>query len=90
MFACSVTGLIEAAGYAAIVYLTVQSGKTDIYGAYVVSQVFIILSPNLLQGTDYWTVGKVLQLSGLAKNRKLLQKKAITGIFVTADLVALL
>ena len=52
----SFTGLLEAAGYASLIYLIKESGKVDIYGAYVVFQVFTVMSPNLLQATDYWTV----------------------------------
>ena len=55
-FTRSFTGLLEAAGYASLIYLIKESGKVDIYGAYVVFQVFTVMSPNLLQATDYWTV----------------------------------
>ena len=46
---CSFTGLVEAAGYAALIYCCLRSGSANIYGAYVAMQVCVVLSPNLLQ-----------------------------------------
>jgi hypothetical protein len=49
----SFSGLCEACGYAAIVFCAQRSGEANIYGAYVASQVFIVLTPNLLQAVNY-------------------------------------
>ena len=37
--ACSATGLLEAAGYAALVYTTARSGKGPVFNSYVAMQV---------------------------------------------------
>lgn len=43
------TGLCEAAGYACVIYCTKQSGKASLFGPFVAKQLFLLLSPNLLQ-----------------------------------------
>ena len=87
----SVTGFFEAAGYASILVCVGLSGKADIYPAYVCSQVFTVLSPNLIQGTQYWTVGSILRQSPLlTRGRKWLRAWVVTTAFVTADVLALL
>eukprot|EP00887_Chlorella_sp_A99_P007299 scaffold2.g7299.t1 len=74
MHTMSATGLFEAAGYGAMIYCIAQSGKSDIFGAYVTQQVFVILSPNAIQATQYMTVGTVLRHSpALTNGRKLLR-----------------
>jgi len=49
MYTVTVCGFTEAAGYAALLWIISNSGEKNIYPAYVVSQVCIILSPNLQQ-----------------------------------------
>lgn len=86
----TITGLIEAAGYSAMLATIQLSGKTNIYGAYVAMQVFIVLSPNLLQASLYWTVGNLLAASPeLTQGKKMLGRKVITFTFAGADLFAL-
>lgn len=89
MHLVTLTGLTEAAGYAALVYLIQKSGQTNIYGAYVAMQVFVILSPNLLQAADYSTVGKIIAFSNLPDYHSWLKPKLITIGFITADILAL-
>ena len=52
-------------------------------------QVLIVLSPNLLQATDYWTLSKVLEGSGLSAERRVFRPSFIRWSFIVADLVAL-
>lgn len=85
----SVTGLLEAGGYAAMIWSAKQSGKSNLYAAYVVNQVLVILSPNLLQATDYITLGKVLELTGISRLSRLLRQRTLAAIFIVADLVAM-
>lgn len=87
--AMTVTGLLEAAGYAAMIYCIQRSGKSDIFTAYVVNQVFIILSPNVIQGTLYWTLGLILKgCPELRQGRKWLRGGRVTAVFVSYDLAA--
>ena len=54
-------------------------------------QVFTVLSPNLLQATDYWSVGRVLDASPkVRRGRALLRPAVIKTTFILADLLALL
>lgn len=46
---CSVTGLCEAGGYAALVYAIERSGKGSIFNAYVVFQVSTPLCQDLMR-----------------------------------------
>lgn len=43
------TGLCEAAGYACVIYCIKQSGTASLFGPFVAKQLFLLLSPNLLQ-----------------------------------------
>lgn len=91
MHTMSATGLFEAAGYGAMIYCIAQSGKSDIFGAYVTQQVFVILSPNAIQATQYMTVGAVLRHSpALTNGRKLLRGWVIATIFACSDLAAVI
>ena len=54
--ACSITALCEALGYASLIVSIERSGKGDIYPFYVMTQVLVVLSPNLIQAAQYWTV----------------------------------
>ena len=83
------TGLTEAGGYAALVYLIVKNGEVNIYGAYVAMQVLVILSPNFLQAADYSTVGKIVAFSNLPDFHRWLKPKWITIGFIISDIVAL-
>lgn len=47
--ACRLTGLCEAAGYACVIYCIKQSGQASLFGPFVAKQLFLLLSPNLLQ-----------------------------------------
>lgn len=89
MHLVTITGLIEAAGYAAILWLVNNSGKTNIYGAYVVSQVFLVLSPNLLQAANYSTAGKVSLISGMSKQKRILKPRVLTSIFIGLDVLGM-
>ncbi|GAB4814621.1 hypothetical protein N2152v2_001667 [Parachlorella kessleri] len=87
------TGLLEAGGYAALIAAIKLSGKSDIYGAYVTMQVLVVLSPNLIQATDYITasIGSLLASSPeITKGRRLLSRAGITAIFAGSDLLALI
>lgn len=53
---CRVTGLLEAAGYAALIYAIEKSGKSSVFNAYVAMQVLVVLSPNVIQAAMYWCV----------------------------------
>ena len=48
------TGLFEAAGYAALIYAIQQTGKSNVFNAYVVMQVFVVLAPNIIQAGMYY------------------------------------
>ena len=54
--ACSITALCEALGYASLIVSIERSGKGDIYPFYVITQVLVVLSPNLIQAAEYWAV----------------------------------
>ena len=56
---------------------------------YVVVQVLVVLSPNLLQATDYWTLGRMLEGSGLSAESRLLRPTFVKLVFVSADVLAL-
>ena len=53
---CSLTGLLEASGYAALIYAIEKSGQSSIFNAYVAMQVLVVLSPNVIQAAMYWCV----------------------------------
>ena len=89
MHLVTLTGLTEAGGYAALVYLIVKNNETNIYNAYVAMQVLVILSPNLLQAADYSTVGKIVAFSNLPDYHVWLKPKWITIGFIMADIMAL-
>lgn len=82
--------LHSAGGYAALLYAIFTSGKGNIYGAYVAMQVLIILAPNLLQATDYWTVSKVVYAGGLSDYTWLYRPRVLRSFFIMADLSALM
>ena len=90
MHLVTITGFVEAAGYTSMLWLIDYSGKTNIYGGYVASQVFLILSPNLLQAANYCTAGKISLLSGMSKEKRLLKPRVLASIFIILDVVALL
>ena len=54
------------------------------------SQVFLVLSPNLLQAADYTTIARVIHFSGLTGKSKVLRPRTITYGFIAADVFALL
>lgn len=84
------TGLIEAAGYAALIYAIERSGKGSVFNAYVVMQVFVIEAPNILQMGLYILVGRVLFFSPeVTRGRKLLRGWVIATTFACADLIAI-
>jgi hypothetical protein len=56
---------------------------------YVIVQVLVVLSPNLLQATDYWTLGRMLEGSGLSAGSRLLRPGFVKIVFVSADVLAL-
>ena len=64
--ACSITALCEALGYAFLIVSIERSGKGDIYPFYVIAQVLVVLSPNLIQAAEYWTVSGVKWVGWLA------------------------
>ena len=64
--ACSITALCEALGYASLIVSIERSGKGDIYPFYVMTQVLVVLSPNLIQAAEYWTVRGVKWVGWLA------------------------
>lgn len=91
MYLISITGLCEAGGYAALVYSIIKSGQTSVFSSYVAMQVLIILSPNLIQATQYWELGIILRYCPeVVHGRKMLRGWVITTCFVCADLVALI
>jgi hypothetical protein len=51
------TGLLEASGYAALIYAIEKSGQSSIFNAYVAMQVLVVLSPNVIQAAMYWCAG---------------------------------
>ncbi|KAL4430757.1 hypothetical protein ABPG75_006013 [Micractinium tetrahymenae] len=84
------TGLVEAAGYAALIYAIERSGKSSVFSAYVVMQVFVIEAPNILQMGLYITIGRVLFFSpDLTRGHKLLRGWVIATAFACADLIAI-
>ena len=86
----SITALCEALGYASLIVSIERSGKGDIYPFYVMTQVLVVLAPNLIQAAEYWKVGIVLSHSPeLTRGRKMLSGKIITTIFACSDLLAL-
>jgi hypothetical protein len=85
----TITGFIEAGGYASILWLINNSGKTSIYAAYVISQTFLILSPNLLQAANYSTAGKISLLSGMSQEKRILKPLVLTSTFIGLDVFAL-
>ena len=86
----SITALCEALGYASLIVSIERSGKGDIYPFYVMTQVLVVLSPNLIQAAEYWKVGIVLSHSPeLTRGRKMLSGKFITTLFACSDLFAL-
>ena len=89
MHLVTVTGLTEAAGYISLIYLIQKSGATNIYGAYVAFQVFVVLSPNLLQAADYSTVGKIIDITNLSSHYRWLKPRYISVGFVLVDVAAL-
>lgn len=89
MHTVMITGYLEAAGYASMVYSISMSGKADIYVSYVMTQVFTVLPPNLLQATNYYLLGKLIFLSGIGQGKRLLRPVSLTIIFASADLLAL-
>jgi hypothetical protein len=90
MHMVTITGLTEVAGYASILWLIDNSGKTNIYGAYVASQVFLVLSPNLLQAANYCTAGKISLLSGMSQEKRILKPRVLASVFIIVDVLALL
>lgn len=54
LLCCSLTGLLEASGYAALIYAIEKSGQSSIFNAYVAMQVLVVLSPNVIQAAMYW------------------------------------
>lgn len=89
MHLVGITGFIEAAGYVAILWLIDNSGKTNIYAPYVISQTFLILSPNLLQAANYATAGKISLLSGMSNEKRILKPRVLTSTFIGLDVFAL-
>lgn len=89
MYLVTLTGMTEAGGYVALVWLIENSGETNIYGAYVAFQVLTVLSPNLLQAANYATVGKAALLSGLSAKKKFLRPTFLSLVFVGVDVLAL-
>jgi len=86
----SFTALCEALGYASLIVSIERSGKGDIYPFYVMTQVLVVLAPNLIQAAEYWKVGIVLSSSPeLTRGRKMLSGKFITIFFACSDLFAL-
>ena len=86
----SITALCEALGYASLIVSIERSGKGDIYPFYVMTQVLVVLAPNLIQAAEYWKVGIVLSHSPeLTRGRKMLSGKFITTLFACSDLFAL-
>ncbi|PRW50903.1 hypothetical protein C2E21_5428 [Chlorella sorokiniana] len=91
MHTVTLTGLCEAAGYACVIYCIKQSGRANLFGPFVAKQLFLLLSPNLLQATAYWTVSNVLAASpGISAGRCCLGKRTVKWSFVGADLFALM
>ncbi|KAI7846449.1 hypothetical protein COHA_000060 [Chlorella ohadii] len=98
MHTMTLTGLCEAAGYACVIYCIKQSGQASLFGPFVAKQLFLLLSPNLLQAnarggraTAYWTVSNVLAASpGISAGRCCLGKRTAKvqgggmGIYATA------
>lgn len=90
MHIITAVALLEMAGYACLVYSIVQSGKGDLFNAYVCTQVFIVLAPNLIQAALYSTLGAVLKLSpALPRGRWWLRGWLITLLFVTSDIAGI-
>ncbi|GAB4813844.1 hypothetical protein N2152v2_000890 [Parachlorella kessleri] len=50
MHTVSLTGFCEAAGYFLVIICILKSGKGSLFGPFVGKQMFLLLSPNLLQG----------------------------------------
>lgn len=67
------TGLLEAGGYAALIYCIQQSGKSSIFNAYVAMQVLVVLSPNVIQAAMYWQV----RARGSARAARLARQSAL-------------
>jgi hypothetical protein len=82
--------LHPAGGYGALLYAIYTSGNGDIYGAYVAMQVLIILAPNFLQATDYWTVSRVVFAGGLSDYTWLYKPRVLRSFFIIADVSALM
>ncbi|KAL4443301.1 hypothetical protein ABPG75_011038 [Micractinium tetrahymenae] len=90
MHIVSLVALIEMAGYACLIYSIERSGKGDIFNAYVCTQVFIVMAPNLIQAALYSTLGAVLKLSpALTRGRWWLRGWLITLFFVTSDIAGI-
>ncbi|KAL4423415.1 hypothetical protein ABPG77_009993 [Micractinium sp. CCAP 211/92] len=90
MHIITLVALFEMAGYACLIYSIVQSGKGDVFNAYVCTQVFIIMAPNLIQAGLYTTLGAVLKLSPqLTRGRCWLRAWVITLVFVTSDIAGI-
>lgn len=89
MHLVTLTGLTEAGGYAALVWIILHNGSQNLYPAYVAMQVLVVLSPNLLQAANYATVGKVSLSSGLHTMHAVLRPKIISLVFILADVLAL-
>ena len=90
MVLITTTALIEAGGYAALVWLINNSGKGNIYGGYVVFQVLVILSPNLIQAADYVSVSKIIEYSNMSEAKRFLRPIYVSIGFIVADVIALL
>ncbi|EFN56668.1 hypothetical protein CHLNCDRAFT_144521 [Chlorella variabilis] len=77
MHTMTAVACFESAGYACLVY--------D-----VIMQVFVIMAPNIIQATLYWTVGIVLKFSpDLTAGRRMLQGWLITTLFCTSDILGI-
>lgn len=85
-----ITGMAEAGGYGALLFMIDQSGSTSLYSAYVAMQCLIVLSPNILQAATYTTVGKISTVGKMDSKSKWLKPKRIAWGFVLLDLACLI
>lgn len=86
----TVTGLMEAGGYIGLLWMILNTGETNLFSAYVAMQVLIILAPNLLQATDYWTISRVVVLGNLSNESFIFRPNILRATFILADLGALM
>lgn len=90
MFLVVITGMAEAGGYGALIFMILQSGNTSLYSGYVAMQCLIVLSPNILQAATYTTVGKISTIGKMDSKSKWLKPKMISWGFVLLDLACLI